>query len=52
MVGEVSKAHRLQDMEVGEAQDATKQRDAKLDELNEWMSDFRAIARIAPEDHP
>ena len=26
-------------------------RDAKMDELDEWMSDFRAIACVALEDN-
>lgn len=51
LVNEVAKAHRLKEKETGEAQDATKERDAKMDELDEWMSDFKAIARVALEDH-
>ncbi|MGD8777758.1 MAG: hypothetical protein PVH88_02225 [Ignavibacteria bacterium] len=38
--------------EMGEAQDATKERDKVIDELNEWMSDFYAVAHIALEEHP
>lgn len=38
--------------ESGESQDATNQRDEAVAELEEWMSDFRAIARIALEDQP
>ncbi|MCK5700705.1 MAG: hypothetical protein KAI29_06115 [Cyclobacteriaceae bacterium] len=36
--------------EKGEAQTATQLRDEAFDELQDWMSDFIAIARIALED--
>ena len=36
----------------GEAQQATKDRVAAMDALDEWMSDFVAIARIALEEKP
>ncbi len=36
--------------EKGEAQSATQLRDEAFDELQDWMSDFIAIARIALED--
>ena len=36
----------------GEAQASTKERDAKLDELNEWMSDFKDIAFMALDEQP
>ena len=41
-----------QEREKGEAQEATKQRDAALKALDEWLVDFRVIARIALEDNP
>ena len=41
-----------QNKETGEAQDATKKRDAKLDELAGWLSDLKAIARVAFEEEP
>jgi hypothetical protein len=37
---------------MGEAQDATLRRDRAADALQEWYSDFIAIARIALEDNP
>ncbi|WP_299580621.1 hypothetical protein [uncultured Sunxiuqinia sp.] len=38
--------------ESGEAQDATKARDKAVDVLQDWYSDFRAIARIALQGRP
>ena len=38
--------------EVGESQEATKTKDKALAELEEWMSDFYAVAKIAMEDQP
>ncbi|MEL6606343.1 MAG: hypothetical protein AAFP20_24355 [Cyanobacteria bacterium J06614_10] len=37
---------------LSEAQAATQKRDAALDELQDWLSDFLAIAKIALEDDP
>lgn len=38
--------------EVGESQDSTTAKDAALKSLDEWMSDFYAVAKIALEDQP
>ncbi|MDM8160584.1 hypothetical protein QUH73_12230 [Labilibaculum sp. K2S] len=38
--------------EVGESQEATKLKDKALADLEEWMSDFYAVAKIAMEDQP
>jgi len=38
--------------EVGESQDATKIKDKALKELDSWMSNMRAVAKIALEDNP
>ena len=51
-VEEVQASYNAQLKEMGEAQQATKDRDAALDELNEWMADFIAIVRIALEGQP
>lgn len=38
--------------EIGESQDATKAKDAAMQELDTWMSEFYAVAEIALEDKP
>ncbi len=43
---------RVQDREMGEAQRATQARDAAIDELNEWMSEFKTVAKIALAGDP
>ena len=53
-----AKAESLQNLraaqrkETGEAQQATKKRDAAYDDLHDWMSDYRATARIVLADAP
>lgn len=51
-VDAVATANAAQEREKGEAQDATKARDEAMGALDGWMSDFRAIARVALEDRP
>ncbi len=48
----VRAANLIQEKEKGEAQEATKLRDAKMDALDIWMADFKAIAQVALEEHP
>jgi hypothetical protein len=38
--------------EVGESQDATKAKDAAFAKMDDWMSEFYAVARIGLEDNP
>lgn len=38
--------------EVGESQDATKQKDASFAEIDDWMHEFYAVSHIALEDNP
>jgi hypothetical protein len=38
--------------EVGESQDATKAKDAAFAKMDDWMSEFYAVARIGLEDKP
>ena len=51
-VTEVERNYQLQLKETGEAQQATKDRDKALEDLSQWYSDFRAIARIALYEKP
>lgn len=48
----VAEANSVQEQEKGDAQDATEARDAAVDALDEWMSDFFSIARVALDDQP
>ncbi len=50
LVDEVEQKLNVQLMEKGEAQNATQERDEAFEELEGWMSDFIAIARIALAD--
>jgi len=52
LVDQAEQANAAQKKEMGEAQQATLERDAAVDALNDWHSDFIAIARIALEDKP
>lgn len=38
--------------EKGESQEATQKKDAAFSVLDDWMSEFYAVAKIALEDHP
>ena len=52
LVEAVVAASAAQDKERGEAQEATQLRDAKLDELDRWVSDYKAIATVALDELP
>lgn len=52
LVAAVHEKNQRQKKEMGEAQEATEKRDAKLDELARWVSDFRVILKVALDDHP
>jgi hypothetical protein len=48
----VEASNLTQEKEKGEAQAATQTRDQALDALQEWLSDYLAIAKVALEDNP
>ena len=48
----VEQANLAQEKEKGEAQAATQTRDTALDELQDWLSDYLAIAKVAMEEEP
>ncbi|MGD1863446.1 MAG: hypothetical protein ACFB0D_02720 [Phormidesmis sp.] len=48
----VETANLAQEKEKGEAQAATQKRDAALDAMQDWLSDYRAIAKVALEEEP
>ena len=50
LVTAVRAANVTQENEKGDAQKATQLRDAKLDELNDWLADFKAVAEVALAD--
>lgn len=52
LIAEVEEARATYLRERGESQDAVKIKDAAFHKLDEWMSDFYVVARIALEDHP
>ena len=48
----VEAANLVQEKEKGEAQAATQKRDAALDAMQDWLSDYLAIAKVALEEEP
>lgn len=51
-VTELESARATYLREKGESQDATKAKDAAMSQLEDWMVEFYAVARIALEDNP
>ena len=49
---ELKAARTLYLQEEGESQQATKEKDAAMDALSDWMIDYKAVAKIALEDKP
>jgi anion-transporting ArsA/GET3 family ATPase len=52
LIDQVISKHLAQKKEIGEAQEATETRDKALDKLANWISDLRAVAKVALEDNP
>lgn len=52
LLTEVEAANAAQKKETGKAQQATAARDEAMNKLDKWMSDFKAVARIALEPKP
>jgi hypothetical protein len=51
LISELESARSEYLKEKGESQDATKQKDSTFANLDDWMSEFYAVARIALEDN-
>lgn len=51
LIGEVESARSEYLREKGESQDATEAKDTAFAELDDWMSEFYAVAKIAMEDN-
>lgn len=49
---ELEKARTEYLREKGESQDATKMKDTAFVELDDWMNEFYAVAKIALKDNP
>lgn len=52
LLAEVEAARAVYFKELGEAQHATKLKDEAFAEIDDWMKEFYAIAKIALEDSP
>jgi len=52
MIDAVATASENKKKEMGDAQNATQERDEKIEELAEWVTDYEVIARIALADKP
>ncbi len=52
LVQAVVTANLVLEKKKGEAREATRQRNAKLHELDVWMSDFKVVTFIAMEENP
>lgn len=52
LINQVIAKNLAQKKETGEAQEATAIRDKTLDDLAAWISDFKAVAKVALDENP
>ena len=52
LVQAVINARSKQNTERGQAQEATKARDVKMDELDRWIAEYKVVAEVALADSP
>lgn len=52
MISDLEAARSEYLKEKGESQDSTKAKDAAFAKIDDWMSEFYAIAKIGLEDNP
>ena len=52
LISELETARAVYLKEKGESQDATKGKDAAFAKIDDWMSEFYAVAKIGLEDNP
>ncbi|MBI0399299.1 hypothetical protein [Cyclobacterium marinum] len=52
MISDIEAARSTYLKEKGESQDATKTKDAAFAKIDDWMSEFYAVARIGLDDNP
>ncbi len=52
MIDDLNDARAEYLREIGESQDATKAKNAAFDSIDDWMSEFYAVAKIGLEDNP
>lgn len=52
LIAHLEEARAVYLKEKGESQDATKVKDAAFAKIDDWMSEFYAVAKIGLEDHP
>lgn len=52
LISELEAARAVHQKEKGESQDATKAKDAAFAEIDDWISEFYAVAKIGLEDSP
>lgn len=52
LISDIEAARAVYLKEKGESQDATKAKDAAFAEIDDWMSEFYAVAKIGLEDSP